>query len=215
MAVRTFAAAAWLATVLGATWSVQQNPQSPPRVRGALVTFERLGPADGKKQVQTQHARLLSLAVERGETPTPFVEPGLFKATYRTTLELPARDRFRFRVEGRGKVELSVGGERVLEGALRPGKALDTAQPVRLKKGDNELQLVFESTAMGDGQFRLSWSGDDFGFEPIAPERLSFAADDAAFAAGEQRRAGMQLFAERRCARCHELKEKRTGESAF
>src|SRR5687768_3534650 len=97
---------AWLATVIGATtWSAPQNPQNQQRARGALVTFERVLAADSKKQVQTQHARLMSLAVERGETPTPFVEPGMFKATYRTTLVLPARDRFRFRVEGRGKVE--------------------------------------------------------------------------------------------------------------
>ncbi len=209
--------ALWAATVLGATSLAPQDPAPQPpvtRARGAQVTFERVGPADAAPQVHSQRARLLSLAVERGETATPFVPPGLFRATYRTILTLPARDRMRFRAEGRGKIELSIGGEKVLDGALRPGKPVDS-QPVRLKKGDNELVLVFESAALGDGQFRLFWAGDDFGFEPIAPEKLSFAADDREVVVGEQRRAGLQLFAERRCARCHEPKEKRIGESAF
>ena len=199
-----------------------QSPQDPvavasaqtQRVQGAKVTFERLG-VDGPALRQSQRARLLSLAVERGESATPFVQAGLFRSTYTTTLQLPARDRCRFRVEGRGSVKLSVNGELALDGALRPGKPLETAQAVRVKKGDNEIVLTFESTAMGDGQFRLFWAGADFGFEPMAPERLSFAADDLDVRVGEERRAGMQLFAERRCARCHEMEVARVGESAF
>lgn len=185
------------------------------RAQGAKVTFERVGVDDARPARQSQHARLLSLAVERGESPTPFVQPGLFRATYTTTLQLPARDRCRFRLEGRGTCKLSLNGESVLDGVLRPGKPLETAEAVRLKKGDNELVLAFESGAMGDGQFRLFWSGSDFGFEPIAPERMSYAADDADVKAGEERRDGFQLFAERRCARCHEFEVRRVGESAF
>lgn len=184
------------------------------RTQGAKVTFERLG-GDGPALRHSQRARLLSLAVERGETPTPFVEPGMFRATFEAVVSLPARDRYRFRVEGRGTVRLLVNGERALEGALRPGRPLETAEPVRLKKGDNELVLQFDSLALGDGQLRLFWAGSDHGFEPIAPERLSFAADDADVRAGEERRLGLQLFAERRCARCHDFETRRIGESAF
>lgn len=189
-------------------------PQAP-RQQGAKVTFERLGGGDAAPQRQSQRARLLSLAVERGETPTPFLQPGLFRATFVASLQLPARDRCRFRVEGRGSIKLTINGEVALDGPLRQGKPLQTGEPVRLKKDWNELVVAFESTAMGDGQFRLYWSGTDFGFEPIAPERLSFPADDADVLAGEERAQGMQLFAERRCARCHEMETRRVGESAF
>ncbi|HEX6811206.1 MAG TPA: c-type cytochrome [Planctomycetota bacterium] len=195
----------------------QDAPAAPqePRARGAKVTFERLAAPDQKPVVHSQLARLLSLAVERGETPSPFVPAGTFRATYRAIVALPARDRFHFRIEGRGSVQLSCNDEVVLEGALRSAKPLETTQPVRLKKGDNQLRLVFENGAMGDGQFRLFWSGSDFGFEPIAPEQLQWASGDPEVAAGEQLREGQQLFAERRCARCHEFEERRIGESAF
>lgn len=208
---------AWAVATLAASFGSQDPAAAAAsqaaRAPGAKVTFERLG-GETPAPRQSQRARLLSLAVERGETPTPFVAPGLFRATYTATLQLPARDRCRFRVEGKGSVKLTVNGEVALDGPLRAGKPLETAQPLRLKKGDNELVLVFESSAMGDGQFRLFWSGTGFGFEPIAPERLTFAADDRDVAAGEQRREGLQLFAERRCARCHEMETRRIGESA-
>lgn len=216
---------AYALTTIG--WSVVAGRQDPPPAApvtaaptppamapGVAVTFERVGPADAKKQVQVQRARLLSLAVERGETATPFLQPGMFRATYAATVTLPARDRCRFRIDGRGSVKFTVNDEVVLADTLRPGKPIETKDPVRLKKGANQLTVQFESTAMGDGQFRLFWSGSDFGFEPIAPEQLS-SPDSPELLAGEDRRVGMHLFAERRCARCHEFAERRIGESAY
>ena len=211
----------WLLTVVGHSWpattaaTVVGLPPQGPRSQGAKVTFERLGGGDTEPLVHSQRARLLSLAVERGETPTPFLPPGLFKATFTATVTLPARDRMRFRLEGRGAATLKLNGQVVLDGALRAGKPLETSDAARLKKGDNELELGFESGAMGDGQVRLFWSGSDFGFEPIPPERLSFPADDAAVAQGERLRLGQQLFADHHCARCHEFEVRRPGESAF
>lgn len=223
---------AWVAASAWLSWpqdpaptALASSPASAPviavasaapqgaRVQGAKVTFARTD-GDGRTTTHSTRARLLSLAVERGETATPFVAPGLFRATYQAVLVLPARERCRFRVEGRGTVKLLVNGEAVLAGVLR-GKPIDTADVVKLKKGDNELRLEFESQAMGDGQFRLFWSGADFGFEPLTPERLSWAADDADIRAGEQLRQGQQLFTDRRCATCHDFPEKRIGESAF
>ena len=215
----------WSMLTSGLSWSAAQDPQpapavpstpavpqvaQAPRAPGAKVTFTRVG----EPVTHSQVARLLSLAVERGETASPFVPPGLFRASYEAFLVLPARDRCNFRIDGRGSVKLSINGEVVLEGVLRPGKPLSTAQPARLKKGDNELHVQFESAAQGEGQFRLFWSGSDFGFEPIAPERLTHAPD-AAVEHGELARQGQQLFTERRCARCHEFQTQRIGESAF
>ena len=185
------------------------------RLRGVKAVFEREHGHDGKPEVDACRLRLFSLAVERGETPASLLSPGLFRATFRADVSLPVRDRHHFRLEGRGRVELSVNGTKVLGGALRPGKPIETTEPVRLKKGDNRLELEFESSAMGDGQVRLSWAGTDFGFEPIAPDQLSWAADDAELQRGEQRRRGHALFVARRCARCHDPEPLRIGESAF
>lgn len=213
---------AWLALVLGGVaWTAPAprehvvGPLQAPGDRGAKVTFERLGGGKDAAKTHSQRARLLSLAVERGETPSPFLPPGMFRATFLATVSLPMRDRYHFRIDGRGTARLFVNGESVLEGSLRGNKSLETQQPARLKKGDNDLKLVFESSAMGDGQVRLFWSGSDFGFEPIAPERLAWPADDADVRLGDELRLGHQLFAERRCARCHEMVEPRIGESAF
>lgn len=209
------AVAALVTAVSSGVDAVDASRAQAPRARGAKVTFERAGRRDADNPPHSQHARLLSLAVERGETPTPFVPPGAFRATFEATLTLPARDRVRFRIDGRGRAKLKLNGEVVLDGALRTNQPLETAAAVRLKKGDNALELEFDSAPMGDGQVRLFWSGADFGFEPIAPELLSFPADDAAVVRGEQLRAGQQLFVERRCARCHEYDDRRVGESAF
>ncbi|MEZ6037096.1 MAG: c-type cytochrome [Planctomycetota bacterium] len=206
----------WLCSVVAATAAFGGAPGAAapqaPRARGAKVTFEQVR---GGKAKHVQRARLLSLATERGETPTPFLPVGAYRATFQATVALPSRDRIQFRLAGRGKARLSVNGAVVLEGALRTGKPIETEKAVRLGKGDNDLTLEFESEARGDGQLRLFWSGTDFGFEPIAPELLVHAADDAALLAGEQLQRGHALFVERRCARCHEYDQLRVGESAY
>ncbi|HEB54363.1 MAG TPA: c-type cytochrome, partial [bacterium] len=202
----------FVAFVLCSAAVAQSAPQASLQ-QGAKVTFEQLR---GGKARHSQRARLLSLAVERGETPTPFLPPGAFRATFEAVVTLPARDRMNFRVDGVGKVRLSIDGKVVLDGRVRAGKPLVTAKAVRLRKGGNDLKLEFESAARGDGRVRLFWSGYDFGFEPIAPERLSFVAGDEQVARGERLRLGHRLFVERRCARCHDYGDnRRITESAF
>jgi cbb3-type cytochrome oxidase cytochrome c subunit len=180
--------------------------------RGAKVTFETVR---GDQVRHSQRARLLSLAVDRGETPTPFLPVGAFRATYEVMVTLPARDRMKFHLDGRGKVKLTINGKVALEGSLSLRKSLETKKAVRLKKGGNDIQIEFESAARGDGALRVFWSGFDFGFEPITPEVMSYPATDAAVLAGEQLRQGHQLFVERRCARCHDFDELRLADSAY
>ena len=180
--------------------------------RGVKVTFEAIR---GDKERHSQRARLLSLAVERGETPTPYLPVGAFRATYETVVTLPARDRMNFHIDGRGKAKLSINGKVILQGSLSARRSLETDKVVRLKKGGNDVKLEFESAARGDGQMRLFWSGRDFGFEPVAPELLSFVASDEEVVQGEQLRFGHTLFAERRCARCHDYDRLRIAESAY
>lgn len=206
----------WSLLAAGAV-ATAQDPGSqgstPPRVRGLEVTFETMGAGKGKEPAHCQTARVLSLCVERGETPTPFVPPGAFRATFRALLPLAARDRYQFRAVGRGTLRLSINGESVLSGTLNVNRPLETAQAVRLKKGDNELVAVFDSLPLGEGQFRVSWSGPEFGFEPIAPE-LFVLPDPVVTLDGSRLRHGQQLFLDHRCARCHEPVQ-RIGESAF
>ena len=178
MQTRSLLAIGWLATVTMLTAAGfaridERSDRVPLRLataQGAKVTFSTVR---GEKLSHTQRARLLSLAVERGETPTPYLPVGAFRARFDAMVTLPARDRMNFRVDGRGKVKLLVNGKPVLDGRLRGRERLETEKAVRLKKGENDLQIEYESAARGDGELRVFWSGYDFGFEPIAPELLS------------------------------------------
>jgi len=201
--VPTSLAAAWLCAALLPALRAQ-NQSASPRATGLKVTYAPLDPDQRRKEGEhSVRARVLSLCVERGEAPTPLIAPGMFEATFRGLLPLPVRDRYRFRVEGKGAFELHVNGEKVLAGTLRPGKPEETAQPVRLQKGDNEIVARIESSAIGEAQLRVSWSGAEFAFEPIAPDAWQWPADDADVVAGQQLQRGHELFVERRCARCH------------
>ncbi len=208
-----FVGVAATATVFDAAPATQDPvAAAAPLARGAKVTFVR--PGEGGASVSVR-ARLVALAVERGEVPHPALAPGMFRARFVAKVTLPLRDRYDFRVDGRGAVELRINGEKVLGGSPRPQKPLATDKGVRLKKGENLVELDFESGALGDGWFRLLWKGPDFAFEPIAPELLQWDAADPEIAAGERLRHGHQLFVDRRCALCHEPQARRVGESAY
>lgn len=198
----------------GVTPAIVQGSQ-PARVQGLSLVVEPLDLAERAKQgVHAVRAHLLSLAVERGESPSPMLSMGMFTATFRTVLPLPVRDRYRFQIHGKGSVKLTINGESVLSGSLRPGKPLETAEPVRLKKGDNELVCTIESNLQGEAQLRVFWSGTMFSWEPIAPTAMEWALDDDAIAKGERLRLGHQLFVERKCAQCHQT-DRPLAESAF
>jgi len=218
MRTRSLLAAGWLGAVAMLTAAgfarVDAGASAPVRgvAQGAKVTFST---ARGEKISHTQRARLLSLAVERGETPTPYLPVGAFRAQFDAMVTLSARDRMKFRLDGRGKVKLSVNGKVVLEGRMRGREPLESEKAVRLKKGENDVRIEYESAARGDGELRVFWSGYDFGFEPIAPEVLSHDPADEALVAGEQLRRGHALFVEGRCARCHDYDDLRVTESAY
>ncbi len=202
---------ALLVSLMSAPAALPQGPtnSAPAMAQGLKVTYAPLEADRRRKEgAHSSRVRLLSCCVERTETPSPLLSPGMFEAAFAGRLSLSVRDRFSFQIEGKGSASLSVNGEVVLKGSLRLGKPLVTKDPVRLKKGDNLIELRFESTAAGDGQLRLLWSGADFAFEPIAPEMWQWPTDDAEIEAGERMRLGHQTLVERRCVQCH-----RSGEA--
>jgi cytochrome c2 len=162
---------------------------APERAPGLAVTLApaREGPAD------TRHARLPALYVPEGAAPTPFVPAGAFRATWRGYLRIDARDRYAFTFAGNGSLTLHIDGEPV-----------ELGQPRRLGKGEHPLVIEYHSPSAGAPEMRLEWSGSDFATEPIPPHLLSRDAGDAALAAGEQRRRGLEIIATRFCTRCHE-----------
>src|SRR5689334_15894035 len=104
-------AALLLAPRSPAVATFQDEPEGTP---GLLLTVESLakgwkGPADHRD------ARLASLHVPAGASPTPFLPPGPFRATWTADLVLDFKGEFTFSAEGRGSVTLLLNGKPVLE----------------------------------------------------------------------------------------------------
>ena len=211
-----WSAAGWFTAGNGASsvaLPVPQDPTVSQVAQGLKVTWEPVVAEKRQKEgAHSYRARLLSLHVDKGESPTPLLSPGMFRATFEGAIPIPVRERHTFRAFGRGSVEMKVNGEVVLQGRLRPDKSIDS-QAVRLKKGENELRVQFDSTAFGEGSLQLQWMSPEFTWEPIPPAFLRSKASDEAIARGEQLRHGQQLFAAHQCASCH-LPIRPLGESA-
>jgi cytochrome c2 len=162
--------------------------------QGLALTFTAGG------QTDTRRARLAALVVPEGTPATPFLPVGAFTAKWEGQIVMEMQTEVSFAAEVQGSVKVLLNGETILEGNTRTG-----SQPVKLLKG-NKLTVEFTSPAKGDALLRLLWSGRDFPWEPVPPTVFSHDAHGEAVMKGEQLRAGRLLFAERRCAACHDAR---------
>jgi len=180
--------------------SAKEAAPAAARPAGLVCTIE---PARGGGLVESD-ARLadrVALHVAAGEPASDLVAAGRFRATWRGALQLDLRSKLRFAARGRGRAKLSIGGQVVFEGG--GDGALDVAcEETRFPQGVNELLFEYSSPADGEATVRLLWSGRGFDWEPIPPALLSHAAEQEPKESFE-RRAGRELFAQRRCFACH------------
>lgn len=147
-------------------------------------------------------ARLVALYVPAGKPPTPFVPAGPFQAVFSGSIDLDLNDSFRFRLIGTGRARLSIGGKVVLDAPSLLVEGVATEDEVRLRKGANELELIYRSPEHGDSQLRLLWSNSELPEEPVPPEALSHGVSEHLFQ-GSARRARRQRVAEANCWSCH------------
>jgi cytochrome c551/c552 len=166
--------------ILGALCLGSEVPaQDESPAQGLKLSFESLvedPPLALRRDMR--RARLLALNVPRGEAPTPFMAPGPFRAEWEGEILLPKRDRYAFTFVGRGRFELLIDGEKILE-----------------SDGARRETLSSEATRMSRGAFAS---------EPVPTEALRHDAADAELLAANQRRQGRELFAQRHCISCHQ-----------
>jgi len=143
----------------------------------------------------------LWLFVPAGQPATPFVSVGPFVATWTGTLSADLRADFNFHVEANGAFKLTVNDVVVLE---TPGSSTEMAssKSVRLNKGPNRLTAEFTAPPTGDAYVRVYWSNKETPFNPIPNGQLQHV-ESPELAASLAIRAGRDLFAEFRCAKCH------------
>jgi mono/diheme cytochrome c family protein len=156
--------------------------------------------ADGKS-VDLREARLTALGVPQNSSPTPFLAPGPFRATFRAFLNLKIRDQYAFRAFGRGEIELLINGESVLK-CSGDDLSATTSELIKLKKGGNEIVAKYTAPANDDAMIRLMWAEKNKPFDPIPPTVFTHDVDSS-LADKLQLRQGRELVATMRCIRCH------------
>src|SRR4051812_19876870 len=162
-----------LAAILVVSQARVLHAQPAPE-QGLTVSFESVGGTGS----DTRNARLPALYVPAGGSPTPFLPPGRFKATWSGDLNLRLRERMSFSAEGRGKLAVSIKGKVVYEVA---GDDFSKKQGgvVRLEKGPTSLLVPYESPESGDAFVRLYWK-EQKGLRPEPIPPTVFTQDFAA-----------------------------------
>jgi mono/diheme cytochrome c family protein len=191
------------ALALAASPGPQDRPAAPPLgeeaekvVPGLTVTLEAKGVTD------VRDARMAALYVPEGTPVSPFFPAGPFKATWQGFLTVDLATDCTFSAVGAGVLSLTINGKPALEAR---GADFSTAEgkPILLKKGKNRLVLAYESPEKGDALVRLSWVSADFPQEPVGPQAASHDASTRELRLHRRVREGRELFALRRCAKCH------------
>jgi mono/diheme cytochrome c family protein len=170
-------------------------PVTEATVPGLTLTFE----SSKDKAIDARTARLVALNVAAGTSPTPFLAPGPFKATFEGYIDQKLRGDYDIVATGAGKLTVTINNKPAFDGEL--GTA--TGEKITLKKGKNKIVAIYESPADGDSIMRLKWSGEDFPAEPINPSLFTHGITGAALTTGERLREGRALFADLHCIRCH------------
>ena len=160
-----------------------------------------------RMEVKTEHAedlrvtKRIALAVAEGESPTALLAPAQFTATWEGQLNIEKRSRVYFSFEGIGAAELFIDGEPALKEDSNLGSS--ESKRLRLNSGLVPVKVVYTSPENGAGHFRLIWRGRDFGKEPV-PASLLFHENDEKLSQATLVRRGRTLFAELKCAQCHD-----------
>ena len=167
---------------------------------GLKQTFFSTTHAGGQ---DTRQTRLPALFLPAGSPPTPFLEAGPFRCRWEGFLKLDLNDQITFETEGRGAVTLEINNELLLdanEGRLNGARS----KPAPLHSGLNRFVLNYESPTSGDSEFRLAWSSKRLAPEPVPATAFAHDADDPVLHHRASVRDGRALFAEYRCAKCHQ-----------
>ena len=121
-------------------------------------------------QFGNKDARLadqVALYVPEGQPASSFTGPEKFEAIWQGQLNLDARSRLIFILEGTGQATLTVDGETLCEKIGTP------SERKRLSSGKHDIEVKYKSPDQGSAQLRLFWEGRDFDREPVPASAFS------------------------------------------
>jgi mono/diheme cytochrome c family protein len=180
--------------------AVQPPPLPNPAAKtepGLVLTLS----SGGKTDVRA--ARMVALFVPKGQAVSPFLPLGAFTAKWEGAIVLPLRSELTFAADVKGVFKLTINGEAILEGA-GDSSAQTMNKTLRLNKGANKVVAEFSSDGTTDAQVQLKWWSAEFPAEPVPPMAFQRDAAHAPMREGARVREGRMLFAQLRCAVCHE-----------
>ena len=131
---------------------------------------------------------------------TPFLDEGPFALEASGTLQIPLSGDYDFRIEGNGIARVWINGYK----AVDLSQNQETTEPLRLRKGHNQIRIAYLSPTTGVAEFELFWKGYNFDWEPLPPKVLFHPSQSSELTVANQRRMGRELFADHHCARCHQ-----------
>ncbi len=166
-------------------------PASKP---GLTLTFTT---PEGK--TDTRGARLVALFVAAEQPPTPFLPAGAFTAKWEGDIVSSLRAEYTFAAETSAGLKVTINGMAVLDDA-----SAKTGVLVKLNKGANRLVAELPRAAAGDTFVRFKWQSREFPMEPVPPTVFVHDANAKELRTAERIREGRLLFAQLRCAACHD-----------
>ena len=177
----------------------------PPAEQAALapgLTLRFYGMPNDAKALDTRRVRLAALHVPKDTPPSPFLLPGPIRVKLSGYLKNPLKGTYTFRVTGTGTIVLRINEKDVLK-YVDETAPKDKSAEVELAKNYNRIEIVYSSPSKGDSTFRLDWSGEKFGFEPVPPDALFSRKDEADLVEKTAVREGRRLYADLHCSSCH------------
>jgi cytochrome c2 len=191
----------WIAAAAIATVG---SPAQEPSAPGLLLTLQRKVAGEGSLLLDRRVADALALRVARRESPSPFLEPGMFEAVFDGWIEVPLRDDWTFGFLGSGNLVLSIDGKEVLS-AMGKGEVPVTSAPVRLRKGRRAITARYRTPLTGEADLRVTWESAKWPRQTLPPTALYHDPQSVELGAGVERRRAREVVARYRCTACHAL----------
>lgn len=164
-----------------------------------------VGPAtSGAAVVDVSSVSNLCLYAGAGQSPSPWLEPGPFRATVHGELHLELRGDYQFHIESAGRFELVLNETNVVVPETGSPSSNGWSAPLRLRKGPNTLRATLSRDTSDEAFFRVQWKGRGVSPGPVPVSALKFqSANDADLVKSTAIRRGRDLFLEYRCGKCH------------
>lgn len=188
--------------------------------RGLIHRFQQTG-LDGTLKQDERVGRIAAQSVS-AQAPTPLIEAREYRLQWEGYLNTDTPMLTQFALVGAELADLVINDQRVvlldrsapehanlLTSLVAPESRQGTKlfssvfQPIELNKGLNRFRMTIEISDLSPGSLKLLWTGGEFGWETISPERWKYDPANQQLKEKSHLRMGASTIENRQCVRCH------------